>query len=155
MRPTRDQVDRDTAIPTGPLPPADRLDRLWEATRPADPSPEALDALWAEARARLDAPMTLPARRLQRGVWVGGLAAAAAVLLIVSLTPRRPDHAAMPNPAPAPSRVTVEVGQSVVFRIGDDGPKVERHEEEDPAALLLAGTTSHDFFNAIEGMSTP
>ncbi len=33
---------------------AERLDRLWEATRPAEPSPEAWDAVWSGISAALD-----------------------------------------------------------------------------------------------------
>jgi hypothetical protein len=33
---------------------AEKLDRLWDATRPADPSPQAWDALWSSVTAKLD-----------------------------------------------------------------------------------------------------
>jgi hypothetical protein len=37
---------------------ADRLDQLWEATRPAEPSPEAWDSVWANIAGALPCPAT-------------------------------------------------------------------------------------------------
>ncbi|MGE3820994.1 MAG: hypothetical protein AB7I30_16400 [Isosphaeraceae bacterium] len=52
MKPS-DELFQEPSFPT----PADRLvglDRLWEATRPVQPSAMAWDALWADVRDRLD-----------------------------------------------------------------------------------------------------
>ncbi len=121
-----EDVTRELASPTGAVPQATlaahlascpscaewsrraaQLDRIWEATRPLDPSPERLDALWLDASAALDrrevataAPaartLTLPARPWRPwplGIAIGagavGLAQAAALLFAVFL-PGRP-----------------------------------------------------------------
>ncbi len=39
---------------------AERLDRLWEATRPAEPSAEAWDSVWSGISAALDRPSATP-----------------------------------------------------------------------------------------------
>jgi hypothetical protein len=37
---------------------AQRFEKLWDATRPAEPSPQAWDALWSRVSAHLDQPIT-------------------------------------------------------------------------------------------------
>jgi hypothetical protein len=70
---------------------ANRFDRIWEATRPTEPSMDALDALWARASVELDgvkAPATLKFARPNRGrrrAMVAFFAAQAAVLLVGAL----------------------------------------------------------------------
>src|SRR5262245_40663680 len=68
---------------------ARRLDRVWAATRPAEPSATAWDRLWAKVAAAAEAPATislaeaLPSRRRWLGPAVGLalIAQAAAVVL--------------------------------------------------------------------------
>jgi len=72
---------------------AAHLDRIWDATRPAEPSMDALEALWARASAELDripAPATLkmtrPTRsRARRWGMVGLITAQAAAVLVGAL----------------------------------------------------------------------
>jgi hypothetical protein len=92
---------------------AAKFDRLWEATRPAEPSAEAWDHLWSSVTVELDRPsrsivngsrsvhaaaLTPPGQpvssgrqRLWRGlaaVGIVGLAQAAALLIAVGIAPR-------------------------------------------------------------------
>ena len=84
------------SVPPGPNPTADRLDRVWAATRPPEPSPAMLDTLWAHASAELDrieATRTIPvipfdptrAHRRRRFIASVAVAQAAAILLAVGL----------------------------------------------------------------------
>ncbi len=105
-----DDLTRELASPTGALSPdeitghlaecsacaewssqAARFDRIWEATRPIEPTPAMIDALWASASAALESPATLrleglavPARRN----WIKPaliVASAAAILLATGI----------------------------------------------------------------------
>jgi len=85
---------------------ASRLDRVWEATRPAKPSPASLDALWASASLELDrlesarrpgapsrADRVIPIRRRRRFLAGLVLAQAAVILIGVGITlTRRADR---------------------------------------------------------------
>ena len=86
---------------------AARFDRIWEATRPLEPSTDAMDALWANASAALDdrpavVPATLrfeaPARRRRWAMAAFALAQAAA-LLVAALFLFRGNGALGPRPA--------------------------------------------------------
>src|SRR4051794_29653394 len=87
-----------------------RLDRLWAATRPSEPPPGTFDELWTRVSQVADAgpdvltlPPPSPWRRTRWGAAIGGLAAAAAVLLAF-LGPRE-TVVSPPNPdtsRPAP-----------------------------------------------------
>ena len=164
--------------PVGPLPPADRLDRAWAATRPTDPSPELLDALWAHASAELDridaaragAVIPLPERRSprRRRALVGlALAQAAAVLVAAGFAWNRqadqePQSVALGDtpagqvvvPSTVPGSraiVDVEVDKTLVYRI--DGP-AHRVEQIDQSALAATAgrdvATAHDVFDFFE-----
>jgi hypothetical protein len=101
------------------------LDRLWEATRPAEPSAEAWDHLWSSVTAELDRPsdsavdgsrsrharvLTLPTqptssgrRRFWRGlvaVGIVGLAQAAALLLAIGIAWYKTPEGPVPVPPP-------------------------------------------------------
>ncbi len=154
---------------------ADRLDRVWAATRPADPSPDSLDALWARASAALDAPAPLRlvgpdavrarsrARNRGRGWAIGvlalGMAQAAALMVITLNLIDRPDGpgpaiVAGPKASAVPSRVTAEVYQTLVVRFDEAGsPRVERLDET-PVGYTLADATPHDVFSAVESAAT-
>lgn len=81
---------------------AEQLDRLWDATRPVEPSPAAWNAVWSNiaenlaeretrpAQAPMALPIATPARRPRPGRWIAavalvGLAQAAAVLVALGL----------------------------------------------------------------------
>jgi hypothetical protein len=152
-----------------------RLDRIWEATRPAEPSADALDSLWAHASAALDAPATLrleaPIRPRRWATVAFALASAAAVLLAASALLRDPaadphkvvDNRIVPptvqvtNPVPAPPvvKVSVDVDQIAIVRIGEEGHRVEILDEAPLfASSSLADDTPHDRFNAWESMAS-
>lgn len=114
-----------------------RLDRLWNATRPDEPSPAEWDALWAKVTARLDAPpappIPMPAPAWKRYSVVAFTLAQAAALLIACglLLPGRPSA---PQPASVlAAAVDIEPGDTVLIRLdarsggsvvafnGDDG----------------------------------
>lgn len=163
--------------PAPPVPPADRLDLAWAATRPAEPSPELLDALWAHASAELDRieaarggdviPLDerRPARR-RRGLVALALAQAAAVLVAAGLAwhhraapPRAVDLAEAPAAKPVPSSPVApppEIDAWSVVDVPDDTFVVYRIEdtghrvEEHAQNPLPAGATMHDVVNAME-----
>lgn len=152
---------------------AARLDRLWDVTRPAEPSPEAWDQVWAAVSTRLDsasaAPRTaMPASRVPASArpWRGlavvaaiGFAQAAAVFLAMSVS--------WTGPAGSPSQVAsshqrqpesvveavvdVPEGQVVYLRSTGNDLKVidvtalEPANGEDPWFV---------FFNRVESAST-
>lgn len=112
---------------------AAEFDRLWDATRPAEPSAEAWDHLWSSVTAQLDQPAhptangmrsihsrVLPSAgspapsgrgRYWRGfaaVGIIGLAQAAALLIAVGISWRGPATA----PSPSKSANLVEVAQN-------------------------------------------
>jgi hypothetical protein len=148
---------------------AERFDRLWEATRPAEPSAEAVDAMWARLCHALDEapalPSAHPASVRARWSWaiaLVGLAQAAAVLLAVWLAafPRTPEIAKAPEPSQsAPAEIAladepidIEAGQVVFIRIEDGKGSVVL-----PAFESLVANDSvdpgYDVLNAVEGMA--
>jgi hypothetical protein len=136
-----------------------RLDRIWEATRPPEPSIQALDTLWARASAALDAPKSTvipfekaPARRGRWAVVAFFAAQAAAVLAVASFLFQNDVHQVA---AAAPARVTANVDQTVIVRIDDDGHRVEILDDSEQFAFAsMADATPHDVFNALESMAT-
>jgi len=121
-----------------------RLGRLWDATRPEDPSAEAWEPVWRQMCDTLDrAPAdVLPMRRpaAARRAWfvVLGVAQAAAVLFAVfyftqsqtALVPKMaqngPVISPQPAPPPVPSKFDVPQGETVVIR--KDGDRLEATE---------------------------
>jgi hypothetical protein len=172
-----EDVSRELAAPTGLPTPAEmadhlascpgcaersrrsaRLDRIWEATRPPEPSIEALDALWARASTALDAPRSavIPFQKApaRRGRWavVAFLAAQAATVLVAASFLFRNDAKVAAEP---PAKVTANIDQSVVVRIDDVAYRVEfLDDSEQFAHSSMADATSHDIFNALESMAT-
>lgn len=86
---------------------AERLDRLWDATRPTEPTPAAWNVVWSNIAEGLAArethpasttpatPIVIPARRPAPGRWIAavalvGLAQAAAILVALGLAWRAP-----------------------------------------------------------------
>jgi hypothetical protein len=135
-----------------------RLDRIWEATRPPEPSIQALDTLWARASAELDAPKSAvipfkpaPARR-RRWAVVAFFAAQAATVLVAGSFLFRDDVRVTAAP---PTRVIANVDQTVIVRIDDDGHRVEILDDSEQFAFAsMADATPHDVFNALESMAT-
>jgi hypothetical protein len=142
--------------------PADRLDALWDATRPAEPSAEAWDRVWASVSDGLDrlegpsapprregvivhrpAPSPSRGRRALIAASLIGLAQAAAILLAVGLS--------WGGPEPRPS-LRIEEGQLVLIR-GD----AERVEAIDLTGRLGAGGVDAWYlaYNLFEGTTGP
>lgn len=133
---------------------SDRLDRIWEETRPPEFSGPALDTLWARASAALGAPNPAlipfegPARR-RRWVTVALVGAQAAALLVAASLLLRRDQIS------APARLTVGVDQTVVVHIGDEGNRVEVIDDSAQFGFAsMAEATPHDVFNALESMAS-
>jgi hypothetical protein len=115
---------------------ARRLDRVWTATRPAEPSATAWERLWT---AVTDAPATIPLadarpsrrRWLAPAVGIALLGQAAAVILGVGLllsrggtAPARVEVGQVPAPAPATvpgqnMEFVVEEGHTLFLRLGE------------------------------------
>ena len=177
MNQNRDRPGKAVMRPAQPNPsfPAqpgatDRLDRVWAATRPLEPTPALLDALWVHASAELDqieatAPPVIPTSRRwssRRRVVAGvALAQAAALLVCVgfALLPRR-DEPVGPlalNPPDRPaSKPMVVVGseQTLCVRIDADGFRND-FLDQPPMFPTMADNTSHDFFDAVEIAANP
>ena len=187
-----EDLTRELASPTGALSPAemaghlahcpgcaewsrraDRFDRIWEATRPPEPSSVAMDALWAGASVALDerplvAPATLrfvtPARR--RWAKAAFVLAQAAAVLVAALFLLRREAVVGPVPVEVAFKPTVKgpvimdlvVGfdQTAVVRIGkDDGHRVEMLDQAHLfASSLIPDVTPHDEYNAWEIMAS-
>jgi hypothetical protein len=172
-----EDVSRELATPTGTLSPGEmadhlascpgcarrsrrsaRFDRIWEATRPPEPSIQTLDTLWARASTALDAPKSTvipfakaPAGRSRWAV-VAFLAAQAATVLVAASFLFRNDVQVAAAP---PARVVANVDQTVIVRIDDDGHRVEILDDSEQFAFAsMADATPHDVFNALESMAT-
>jgi len=153
---------------------AARFNRLWDATRPVDPSTESWDRLWSSVTASLDHSGTVstphsrpdhpfatvgdpagqyssPVTRSWRGlaaIGLVGLAQAAALLLAVNLFWNTTGKNVQPPTFPSlDSVVDVEWGQVILIR--SDGPEVEKID----LALLEASNGEdpwYDLFNHVE-----
>lgn len=158
--------------------PAERFDRAWAATRPAEPSPELLDALWAQASAELDridaagrsasheSLIPIGRRRTRRRRIVVGIALAQAAALLVgvglAVISRRGEPvvpvvvvpAVQPVQPAGKPMVVVGAEQTLVIRIDDAGDRV--YFLDQPSMFpTMADHTSHDFFNALEIAANP
>jgi hypothetical protein len=112
---------------------AERFDRLWAATRPAEPSAAAWDAVWSGVCEALDEPKVIPvpASAWSRRRWaiaIVGLAQAAAILVAITLVL----HQARPKPAPdrpiqiaqsPPQPIEIEEGEPVIISLSSLTPK--------------------------------
>jgi hypothetical protein len=182
-----EQVTRELATPSGRIAPGDlaahlaecpacaswssraaSLDRAWEMTRPDDLPAEALDALWAAAAIALDsapASIPMPRRARYRSGWARaaiGLATAAAILGPIYVMTRPATAPESPEPRPSVAtralpRVEIGVDETVVIRIGADGPRVDVLDDfgaTSPDAFpSLADATPHDVMNALESLA--
>ncbi len=102
----------------------EKLDRIWEATRPVEPSPEAFEAVWSRVVAQADAPPVLAFRpRVQWKTWglrAAAMAQAAALLIGASVlllsnksTPVSAPTVASSNGRPAPVLVAYATPREV------------------------------------------
>ena len=143
---------------------AARFDRIWEATRPPEPSMDALDPLWARASAELDAlgaPAPLKLRRPARRRWAMAafvVAQAAAILLAAVVLLRRdpagPDQLA--GFAAPEFALNVEPDVVATVRIGKQN---EYRVEGDDLSYLydspsLPMETPKDLSDAVETMAS-
>jgi hypothetical protein len=166
---------------------AAKFDRLWDATQPAEPSVEAWDHLWSSVTAQLDRPALAtvngmrsihapglpsavsPAPSGRGRYWRGlaavgmiGLAQAAALLIAVGITWRRPDtDSSITNPAsPADLAQNLKPSLDSVFDL-DEGDPILIHLDGKKAWAdkLTAQDTSNGvdewyvFFNELEPMA--
>lgn len=154
--------------------PADRLDALWEATRPVEPSAQAWDRVWASVADDLDRlpASTAPTWRegvivhppspilARRPLAVGAAAAAvvlaqaAAILLAVGLSWYGADRepAASSPPQVATGEVRIEEGQFVLIRSNADTVQAI-----DLSAQLGTGGVDAWYlvYNLLESMTNP
>jgi hypothetical protein len=134
---------------------AQRLEKLWDATRPAEPSPQAWDALWSTVSAHLDQPVAVerngngvhlaefprampdlpkspePAlspsrtRRWRSLVAFGMVGLAQAAALLVAVGLSWHVPVKTPDSLPALAEVKVEVGEGQKVLICSEGSKVD------------------------------
>jgi hypothetical protein len=181
-----EDLTRELASPTGALSPAQmaghlavcpacaewsrrasQVDRIWEATRPVEPSMDALDALWAHASLELDGLKAAPAtlkfeRRNTRRAMVSFLAMAAAILVAAVVLLQRDGvkrvEVAVKTPATVEAKepelldLKVEPDVLAVVRIGKDN--AIRIEKDDLSQLYnspsLPVATPHDEIDSME-----
>jgi hypothetical protein len=134
---------------------AQRFEKLWDATRPAEPSPQAWDALWFSISAHLDQPIaaernghglhlaahprTMPerpkspepalspsrTRRWRSLAAFGMVGLAQAAALLVAVGLSWHVPVRTPDSLPALAEVKVEVGEGQKVVIRSDGSKVD------------------------------
>ena len=133
-----------------------RLDRLWEATRPDEPSSAVWESIWAKVSTAADAPparLTIPARPWRRAAIAGLVIAQAAAILLGALLlirqggshsqvqiakhvpPPRSPLSPVPNPvarvAIQTAKVDVDCNQLVCIQSSLRGVKVVRVDPEE------------------------
>jgi hypothetical protein len=139
-----------------------RLTRLWDATRPAEPSAAAWDAVWARVAAGIEAPAPAPAvspiRRfgLRRSAvaWLA-LAQAAAVFAAVTTIwalQRTPVVAPQPMHMVQVAHLEFDDG-SMLIRQNAAGQQTVQEIELNDNPFGLDGNLA--MFNEVEGMAKP
>jgi len=178
-----DEVTRELAVPSDGRDPAEldrhlagclhcsahaegfrRLDDLWAATRPVEPSGAVFDEIWARVtEAAGPAPETIPFRRSSswRRPVLGGMIvafAAAAAVMIACLGPFGPNVGRQPTPAgptsPPPSPLIarnfeVDTGQVLFIHVNENDAKGVRRPAPDNNDMALA---DFDLLNRIENL---
>ncbi len=156
---------------------AERVDRAFAATRPAEPSSLLLDSLWAQAAAELDridaarragvstSVMPIGDRPTRRRLKTSLILAQAAAILIgaMILLHRRGSepvggaHSLHPTAlakSVPPAMVEVAADSILVFRIdGRNDARVERLDQA-PMFPMMAEHTQHDLFNDLESQAS-
>jgi hypothetical protein len=159
-------VARELAVPTGAIQPAEigahlaacptcashaeqvhRLDRIWSATRPADPPAEVWDQLWARVMRAADGadhPATIPLNAAGRGRrwWaVAAVAQAAAVLIAVGIFlfgPVRQGASRTPIVVAQTFEFELEPGQTLFLELDEHGDRVVCKPRFEDTAELVA-----------------
>lgn len=134
---------------------AQKLEKLWDATRPAEPSPQAWDVLWSTVSAHLDPPIAIErnghgvhltqfsramperrespepalsparARRWRNLAAFGMVGLAQAAALLLAIGLSWHVPVKVPDTLPALAEVNVEVGEGQKVVIRSEGSKVE------------------------------
>jgi hypothetical protein len=152
---------------------ANQFERIWEETRPIEPSMDALDALWARASVEIDAAMTpatlefaRPNRRRRWGVVAFAAAQAAAVLvgalLLLDRGGNKPIQVADNTPAKAEPKEPVSIVLNVepdvltVVRIGKaSGVRIDQDDMSSQYnSPTIPDESLKDLFDAAETMSS-
>jgi hypothetical protein len=146
-----------------------RFDRVWEMTRPAEPSDAVWEGLWANvtesfersatpARA-LEHPVRLAARPWRRVAFAAfALAQAAAILIAVFALSRPHERPALhvarvtPTPPPPSAEVVIDEGQFVIIRADRQGLRTVDLAQQEASS---SNTVDANFvmFNALEAMA--
>ena len=129
------------------------LTRLWESTRPLEPSAETWNTIWNGVRDRLDAqPETIPLRPRQRYTAIAFITAQAAAVLaaFVLWAAHRPavDAPASHELAQAP-RVEIDWGEPVVIHLEGHDLRTSALPRDEP----LTGVDAFVCFNDVEAMA--
>jgi hypothetical protein len=137
--------------------PRARLDRLWQSTRPEEPSPAVWEAVWARVSEAADASapparpwrLSSPALRWHRAAIAGMVIAQAAAILVGAVLLFRQNGAQVPIAKPVPQgipsapgaavaqlaiptiKVDVDYNQTVCIQSNRRGIKVVRVESEE------------------------
>jgi hypothetical protein len=134
---------------------AQKLEKLWDATRPAEPSPQAWDVLWSSVGAHLDQPIAVErnghgvqvaefpramperrespepalspsrARRWRSVAAFGMVGLAQAAALLLAIGLSWHVPVKVPDALPALAEAEVEVGEGQKVVIRSEGPKVD------------------------------
>src|SRR5262245_9492429 len=182
-----DDVIRELSVPTGDVDPAAvaehldgcprcaswakqsaQLDRLWDATRPPEPSPAAWNRIWANVSAALDHPAapTPAVRPWRKAVLAGFMIAQAAALLAAFTIAWRGSagHHAAPQ---APGQIAVvptkfvDIGEAQFALIHLDRPQDSADQEDidvlDEALIDELNAVDPGFLalNLLEAMGGP
>ncbi len=163
---------------------AEQLDRLWDATRPVEPSPAAWNAVWSNITESLAdrencpaptaIPITTPAQRPRPGRWIAavalvGLAQAAAVLVALGLAWRAPSDAPESRLAERDRSIRTEPTAIRSERLVDPVVDIEagglmvihfdrkssRLEDRTPAEMNVGADIGMEMTNAMESIATP
>jgi hypothetical protein len=133
---------------------AERLDRAWAATRPAEPGDSDFEQVWARViQAEATAPAPTPRQRTLPlwGVMAAGLALAAAVLLALFPINGPKDGVApgisqVATTSPVEPIIEVEAGQVLFIHVnGDQVAIVRRDRPGDEEMAVASADVAADF----------
>lgn len=168
-----DEITRELAAPAGRVEPSalaahlaacpacaefsrgrDRLDRLWDATRPPLPTPGSFDAVWTEVARAADAAPALPSRRphaFRPRTIAAAVLAQAAALLVAALVLQ--DHPAPQQPeipiAQVPKMVEIAEGQIAIISV--DGRDADTFVDASTEGTIAPDL---DLLNEFEAMAS-
>jgi len=176
-----EDVTREIAVPTGELDSTDlashlaicsgcadfrdrsqQLDRLWDATRPADPSPESWQTLWAAVTAAAE-PKTIPitaSPRWRHRLLTGMALAQAAVLMIAALALFQGMNR---SSVASPEQDMAVAGETLIICLDSKGGRVEcetrlvtpeqilNSDDINEGAASFSVAWDMEFINSMEG----